>query len=85
MQDVQHNRIGRSHIGAWSHQPFGNDIASEWADAFDKTKDLSLIEATLDTVLEQGDEYLEGPDAEQAIAAIEVIAKLRGLGTQSDQ
>lgn len=70
-------------MGAWSHEPFGNDDASDWAVDLEDTKDLSLIEEALNDVL-QADEYLDAPEASVAIAAIEVIAKLLGKGTQTD-
>jgi hypothetical protein len=71
-------------MGAWSPQPFGNDTAADWAFGLVESDDLSYIEAVLDKVLDQGAEYLEAPDAEEAVAAIEVIAKLQGKGTQRD-
>lgn len=70
-------------MGAWSHEPFGNDDASDWAVDLEETKDLSLIEEALNNALET-DEYLDAPEASVAIAAIEVIAKLLGKGTQTD-
>lgn len=70
-------------MGAWSHEPFGNDTANDWAYDLEKTKDLSYIEAALDRALEEAT-YLEAPTAEEAIGAIEVLAKLLGRGTQSD-
>ena len=70
-------------MGTWSHEPFGNDTAGDWAYGLLESQDLSYIEAALDKVLQQS-EYLEAPDAEEAIAAIEVVAKLRGKGTQTD-
>jgi hypothetical protein len=72
-------------MGAWSHEPFGNDTASDWAYGLEEAKDLSYIESALDKALECGSEYLEAPEAEEALAAIEVIAKLLGKGTQSDE
>ena len=71
-------------MGAWSHEPFGNDTANDWAYDLEETKDMSHIEAALDRVLEQGSDYLEAPNAEEAVGAIEVLAKLLGRGTQSD-
>lgn len=70
-------------MGAWSHEPFGNDDAQDWVDELNGKKDLSYIEEALDNVLEN-DGYLEAPEACQAIAAVEVIAKLLGKGTQTD-
>jgi hypothetical protein len=71
-------------MGTWSHQPFGNDTANDWAYRLDESCDLSYIEATLDKVLEAGADYLESSDAEEAVAAIEVLARLLGRGTQFD-
>jgi len=70
-------------MGAWSHEPFGNDEANDWAYGLEETEDLSYVEAALDAVLEV-DGYLEAPEGESAVAAVEVIAKLLGKGTQSD-
>ena len=70
-------------MGAWSHEPFGNDDANDWAYGLEDVTDLSLIDETLDRVLE-AEEYLEAPEASEAVAAIEVLAKLLGKGTQTD-
>lgn len=70
-------------MGAWSHEPFGNDDANDWAYELEETDDLSLIEAALDVVLD-ADGYLDAPEASCAIGAVEVIAKLLGKGTQTD-
>lgn len=70
-------------MGAWSHEPFGNDDANDWAYGLEDTTDLSLIEAALDRVLETVG-YLEAPEASEAVAAVETLAKLLGKGTQSD-
>lgn len=71
-------------MGAWSHEPFGNDTACDWAYELEEASDFSPIEQALDRVLDDGSEYIDAPEAEEAIAAIEVIAKLLGVGTQSD-
>ena len=34
-------------MGAWSHEPFGNDDANDWAYELEETEDLSHIEAAL--------------------------------------
>jgi len=65
-------------MGAWAITAFGNDTAGDWAYGLSEYDDLSLIEDTLDNVLEVGGEYLEAPDAEEAIAAIETLARLKG-------
>ena len=71
-------------MGAWSHEPFGNDTAGDWSYGLLESSDLSAIEAAVEAVLEGGEEYLEVDPASEAIAAIEVLAKLIGRGTQSD-
>ena len=64
-------------MGAWSHEPFANDTASDWAHVMMDSTDLSHVEATLDRVLEAGS-YVEAPDAEEAVAAVAVVAQLLG-------
>ena len=63
-------------MGAWSHEPFGNDTASDWKYGLEATTDLSLIEETLDRVLAIGEDYLESPQAEEAVAAADALARL---------
>ena len=70
-------------MGAWSHEPFGNDDANDWAYDLEKVSDLSLVEQALDQALDAED-YLEAPDGSNAVAAVEVLAKMLGKGTQSD-
>jgi Domain of unknown function (DUF4259) len=65
-------------MGAWTHESFGNDDACDWAYELEEADDLSVIESALDAVLAAGSEYLEAPEASQAIAAAEVIARLQG-------
>lgn len=71
-------------MGAWSHEPFGNDAASDWKYGLLEADDLELIESTLDAVLAVGGDYLDADLASEAIAGVEVLAKLVGKGTQKD-
>jgi hypothetical protein len=71
-------------MGAWSHEPFGNDTANDWAYGLEAISDLSLIENTIDRALTEGTEYLDASAAEEAIAAVEALAHLLGRPTQSD-
>jgi len=64
-------------MGAWSVDAFGNNDAGDWALGLKNCTDLSLVDATLDKVLAAG-EYIEAPDTSEALAAIEVIARLQG-------
>ena len=70
-------------MGAWSHEPFGNDDAGDWVYGLEEAEDLSHVEAAFDAVLDT-EGYLEAPEASCAVAAVEVLAKLLGKGTQSD-
>ena len=70
-------------MGVWSHEPFGNDDANDWAYDLEEVEDLSLVEQAIDDALDvQG--FLEVPEGSHAVAAVEVLAKLLGKGTQSD-
>lgn len=65
-------------MGAWDVDSFGNDTACDWAYSLANSHDLSLVERTIDNVLNVGSDYLEAPEAEEAVAAVEVIARLLG-------
>jgi hypothetical protein len=65
-------------MGAWAADVFGNDDACDWAYALAETSDLSLVESALDAVLVDGANYVDAPEASNALAAIEVIARLQG-------
>lgn len=71
-------------MGTWSHEWFGNDTANDWAYELEDATDFAVIEAALQVALDEGDEYLDADLAMEAIAAVEVIAKRLGKGTQSD-
>jgi hypothetical protein len=65
-------------MGAWDADTFDNDAACDWASELEETSDLSCVADTLSAVLETGDEYLDSDDACRALAACEVIARLKG-------
>lgn len=65
-------------MGAWDSDPFGNDTACDWKYEVEESEGLEVIEDTLDTVIATGDDYLEAPEAEEAIAAADTIARLKG-------
>lgn len=70
-------------MGTWSHEPFGNDDANDWAYGLEEVGDLSLVEQAIDQALD-AEAYLEAPEGSHAVAAVEVLAKMLGRGTQSD-
>jgi len=65
-------------MGAWSTASFGNDTACDWAYGLENISDLSLVREAVQNVLDTDEEYLEADTATEAIAAIEVIARLKG-------
>ena len=64
-------------MGAWGVLAFDNDDANDWAYGLDDVDDLSLVDSAFDAV-EGAGEYLESPDACNALAACEVLARLKG-------
>ncbi len=65
-------------MGAWGALAFDNDDANDWAYDLDQTNDLSLIDSAIHDVESIGDQYLEQGIACNALAACEVLARLRG-------
>jgi hypothetical protein len=65
-------------VGAWGTGIFDNDTACDWADELEEASDLSLIESTLDEVLNVGADYLDADLAQETLAAAETIARLKG-------
>lgn len=63
---------------AWGTAVFDNDNACDWGTRLERSQDLSLVAATVQSVLNKGNDYLEAPEAEEALAAIEVLARSRG-------
>ncbi|TCM60693.1 uncharacterized protein DUF4259 [Acinetobacter calcoaceticus] len=71
-------------MGAWSHEPFGNDTACDWAYELEESQDFAVIEAAFDELLQADDEYVDADIGSIAHAAAEVLAKALGQGTQTD-
>ena len=65
-------------MGAWGSGIFENDTACDFAAAVSDGGGVVLVEQALDRVLATGDGYLEAPDAEECLAAAEIIARLKG-------
>ena len=65
-------------MGTWAVDSFGNDDACDWTYEIEKSQDLSPVEEALNAVLNSGDSGVESYEAANAIAAIEVIARLQG-------
>lgn len=72
-------------MGTWGVGAFENDGACDHAAGVIDGGGTGLVEEALDRVLETGDDYLEAPEAEEAIAAAEIVARLLGRpGPASD-
>jgi FMN phosphatase YigB (HAD superfamily) len=66
-------------MAAWDTDPFGNDTAVDWASSLEESEGFDLIEETLARIEEaDDDDYIEAPDAEEAIAAADALARLKG-------
>lgn len=65
-------------MGAWGVLAFDNDEANDWAYDLEGVNDLALVEDAFRKVEAAGGGYLEQGDAASALAACEVIARLRG-------
>ncbi|MFG6458029.1 DUF4259 domain-containing protein [Roseateles sp. BYS96W] len=65
-------------MGAWSPDAFGNDDALDWAQGLDEVDDLSLIESALSPVVDGRGQEVDASQASEALAALEVVARLRG-------
>ena len=65
-------------MGAWGVLAFDNDDANDWAYGLEGVSDLSLVESAFAEVESAGAGYLEQGAACNALAACEVIARLRG-------
>jgi hypothetical protein len=64
-------------MGTWGASPFENDNASDWIWELAEAKDTSVLSDALEAVTsEEEEEVFEG--WEEALAAAEVVAALRG-------
>ncbi|KAB0326802.1 DUF4259 domain-containing protein [Janthinobacterium sp. PLB04] len=71
-------------MGTWALDAFGNDYAMDWAQDLHEYKTLELVETTLDNVIDSQEAQLEAPFAAEALAALEVIARLLGKPGEGD-
>lgn len=63
-------------MGTWGTGSFENDGASDWVYELEGSSGFAFLEETLDAGLSS--DYLDAPDAENAIAAAETVACLLG-------
>ncbi len=70
-------------MGAWGINTFENDDAADWIGEFCDDSDKELLVEAFDAVNEVGDDYLEAPESNAALAAAEVVAALLGKPSAS--
>lgn len=70
-------------MGAWSVEPFGNDVAADWAWELEEESDWAIIDDALTDALEDLEE-IDQETAIIAVAAAEVVAHGLGHATQCD-
>ncbi len=64
-------------MGAWSVETFGNDTACDWIGNFLNEPGFKSVSEALEAVLDEND-YLDSDIACEALAACEVIARMKG-------
>ena len=65
-------------MGAWGPGVFENDTACDFALAVADSGGLPALAQALDRVVSSESDYLEAPDAEEGLAAAEIVARLKG-------
>ncbi len=70
-------------MGSWSHEIFGNDTACDWAGGLLAYSDLSFIKSAIEQVVKNRD-YIEAPDSQECLAAIDTLTRLNGHFYQKD-
>jgi hypothetical protein len=65
-------------MGAWGERAFDNDTACDWTIDFARSGDLALVEAAFDDLERVDPADLVSRVATRALAACEVVARLRG-------
>ncbi|MCK6484086.1 MAG: DUF4259 domain-containing protein [Phycisphaerae bacterium] len=65
-------------MGTWGVDTFENDSACDWSYDLEKANDLAFVESTLRAVLDPEAEFVDADAAVCALAACEVIARLKG-------
>lgn len=65
-------------MGAWGYGNFENDDAMDWVADLEGYSDDGMIIDTLNSIIDQADDYPEAPDCAIAIAAAETVAAQLG-------
>jgi hypothetical protein len=65
-------------MGAWGVGVFENDTACDYAAEITETTSTAKLESTLDRILTAGGSSPDSPECEEALAAADIIARLKG-------
>jgi hypothetical protein len=66
-------------VGAWGPGAFENDDSSDWVWELEDDTDASVVTEALSAIVDlDADDYIEAPEACNAIAAAEIVAAARG-------
>lgn len=65
-------------MGAWGSGVFENDTACDFASSVADGGGIAALNQAIDRVLSSGASYLEAQDAEEGLAAADIVARLRG-------
>ena len=70
-------------MGTWGYKPTENDIAQDLLGDFTDSKNISVLETSLDTVCNlKASDFLDAPTAEQAVAAAHIINTSEGISSE---
>jgi hypothetical protein len=73
-------------MGTWSHEPFGNDTASDWAYEFEEQDGHVVIEQAFDEMIDMAtEEFIDADIGCIAHAAADVLAKSFGEGIEENE
>jgi hypothetical protein len=73
-------------MGTWSHEPFGNDTACDWAYEFEDNDGYEVIEVAFDQIIDMTtEEFIDADLGCVAHAAAEVLAKSFSDGVAEDE
>ncbi|MCI5078200.1 DUF4259 domain-containing protein [Oricola sp.] len=71
-------------MGTWGPKPFENDDAADFVDEFGEMGADAIVDA-IRTVTSGSEDYLEGPEAQRAIAACAFVAAAIGDSSALDE
>ena len=72
-------------MGTWGHKALENDTAAELVGNFNDSKDINILEHAFDAVnVSNADQHLEASEAEEAVAATQIVRDLSSLDIKEE-